>query len=621
MRNTILTAFKFSLIGLLVSTGLVSVHAQTIIPASFAQPPGSVNTNAPGFKARVNQMSVARPGPDQNRIALAEQQLAGGFIDPNTSEPYPNDADLTLAGPDGFFVVTNVINWTQEIPSGTGVEIGLFQSTSTPPAPDEGIPGIPGVNGSTDNIAVEVLTFLQLKAGTNQFGVSSDDGFKVSIGANARDAFSTVVGFFDAGRGVAETLFNFVVAADGLYSARLLWFEGGGDANVEWYSVDSATDQRILINDRSNPNAIKAYRDGTVLSRPYVRSADPAPDTTFVTNAPTINIVIVDGTTASAQVQTNSIQLLFNDQQVTPTITKPAGTNLTTVSYKPPGVLGPDSRNNVRLIYGDNATPQILATNDYSFRVQPTAIVLFAMNGTNIWKYNRQDIDFGTAWREKVYDDSTWEQGVGPIGWNPDNTEVVPIQTVIMNASGQSGNFNEDGVHYTTLYVRGHFNVPGTNTAGARLLLTDMVDDGGVFYLNGAEIRRFGIGAGVTFDHQTFFAGHESSALDGPIEVSAASLVPGDNVFAAEVHQSDGTSSDIVFGAELAQIVTSVAPPTPKITSATLVSGSITIQWSGGGTLESAPSLTGPSWTSTGNSSGSFTEPATGPAKFYRVRR
>src|SRR5678815_4889385 len=124
MRNTILTAFKFSLIGLLVSTGLVSVHAQTIIPASFAQPPGSVNTNAPGFKARVNQMSVARPGPDQNRIALAEQQLAGGFIDPNTSEPYPNDADLTLAGPDGFFVVTNVINWTQEIPSGTGVEIG-----------------------------------------------------------------------------------------------------------------------------------------------------------------------------------------------------------------------------------------------------------------------------------------------------------------------------------------------------------------------------------------------------------------------------------------------------------------------------------------------------------------
>src|SRR5438034_860531 len=196
MRNTILARLKVSLTGFLLSAGLISVPGQIIIPASFAQPPGSVNTNLPGFRARVNQMSVARPGPDENRIVLAEQQLAGGFIDPNTGQPYPNDADLTLAGADGFFVITNVINWNQEISSiGTGVEIGLFQSTSTPPAPDEGIPGIPGVNSSTDHIAVEVLTFLQLKAGTNQFGVSSDDGFKVSIGADARDAFSTVVGF------------------------------------------------------------------------------------------------------------------------------------------------------------------------------------------------------------------------------------------------------------------------------------------------------------------------------------------------------------------------------------------------------------------------------------------
>jgi hypothetical protein len=209
---------------------------------------------------------------------------------------------------------------------------------------------------------------------------------------------------------------------------------------------------------------------------------------------------------------------------------------------------------------------------------------------------------------------------VGPIGWNPDNSEVFPIQTVIMNASGQSGNFNEAGVHYTTLYVRGHFNFPGTNTAGVRLFLTDMVDDGGVFYLNGAELRRFGIGAGVVFDYHSFAAGHESSTLDGPIEVPSASLVPGDNVFAAEVHQSDLTSSDIVFGAGLEAAIPSVSPQTPKITSATLASGTITIQWTGGGTLESAPSLSG-SWTSTNDSDGSFSEAATGASRYYRVRR
>ena len=50
-------------------------------------------------------------------------------------------------------------------------------------------------------------------------------------------------------------------------------------------------------------------------------------------------------------------------------------------------------------------------------------------------------------------------------------------------------------------------------------------------------------------------------------------------------------------------------------------SGTITIQWTGGGTLESAPGLAAPiTWTTTGNSSGSFSEPATG-TKYYRVKR
>ena len=65
------------------------------------------------------------------------------------------------------------------------------------------------------------------------------------------------------------------------------------------------------------------------------------------------------------------------------------------------------------------------------------------------------------------------------------------------------------------------------------------------------------------------------------------------------------------------------APPTkaPHIDSATIAAGSITVKWSNGGTLESATSITGGTWTSTGNSSGTFSEAATGSAKFYRVKR
>jgi hypothetical protein len=71
-----------------------------------------------------------------------------------------------------------------------------------------------------------------------------------------------------------------------------------------------------------------------------------------------------------------------------------------------------------------------------------------------------------------------------------------------------------------------------------------------------------------------------------------------------------------------------IAPPTvvqpspPHIDSIQAAGGSIKITWSNGGTLESSPNLSSPTWTSTGNSSGSFTESvnATGN-KFYRVRQ
>ncbi len=67
-----------------------------------------------------------------------------------------------------------------------------------------------------------------------------------------------------------------------------------------------------------------------------------------------------------------------------------------------------------------------------------------------------------------------------------------------------------------------------------------------------------------------------------------------------------------------------IAPPAtqaPVITSIVPSGANITIQWTGGGTLESATSLTTPTWVSTGNSSGSYTEARTPGNKFYRVKQ
>ena len=60
----------------------------------------------------------------------------------------------------------------------------------------------------------------------------------------------------------------------------------------------------------------------------------------------------------------------------------------------------------------------------------------------------------------------------------------------------------------------------------------------------------------------------------------------------------------------------------PRIDRITISNGQVAIQWSNGGTLEYSTSLDNPSWTSTGNSSGSFAEsPSASGNKFYRVRQ
>jgi hypothetical protein len=54
----------------------------------------------------------------------------------------------------------------------------------------------------------------------------------------------------------------------------------------------------------------------------------------------------------------------------------------------------------------------------------------------------------------------------------------------------------------------------------------------------------------------------------------------------------------------------------------TVVNGipTITVTWTNGGELETAPGATGP-WTATGNTSGTYSEPATGASKMFRVVR
>lgn len=200
-----------------------------------------------GMKWRTHLLDASRG----TAISLAEQQL-NGDLGPSVHNP-------TGEGADGFFNV-DFVNFEQD-----QAAAGNFSVNAAAPlnVADAAIPGIPGnAAAPNDNIAGECFAYLELtQAGIYTMGVNSDDGFQVSVG-NRSEPVQLVLGAYDGGRGASDTLFTFRVLEPGVYLFRLLWFEGGGGASVEWFTV-GANGSRALVNG-TQAGALKSYRTRTV---------------------------------------------------------------------------------------------------------------------------------------------------------------------------------------------------------------------------------------------------------------------------------------------------------------------------------------------------------------------
>jgi hypothetical protein len=182
-----------------------------------------------GFKVRVVQAPFGTPDLG-NTLERAERQLA---LDP----AIPVFLDTN--------VVMQVINQAQD-PRASGY------------FPDEDIvPGIDEFGNGTDDFAVEILACLELTTGVHRFGVVTDDGYKIASGKDFKDAGAQLLGFHNGGP--ANETFDFVVPASGFYPFRMMWYERGGNAYAEWFSVDLATGERTLINDPAAAKAVKAW--------------------------------------------------------------------------------------------------------------------------------------------------------------------------------------------------------------------------------------------------------------------------------------------------------------------------------------------------------------------------
>ena len=214
-----------------------------------------------GFVWRMHQNEANQ----DTTVQKAEDALAGRLQD-GTGQLLPNLANPDVwgvAGGAGVPAVPGTGTMTFRIP--TVINVSQTDATSFGSfVPDEQMPGIPGLNGATDGIAVEIRTFLELPRGLLTMGVNSDDGFRTTAGF-LNDA-PLLLAEYNGGRGAGDSLFQFAVEEAGVYAFRTIYFEGGSDASLEWFFVN-AEGTRALVNDTANGGK-RAFQEGTVPNKP-----------------------------------------------------------------------------------------------------------------------------------------------------------------------------------------------------------------------------------------------------------------------------------------------------------------------------------------------------------------
>lgn len=161
------------------------------------------------------------------------------------------------------------------------------------------------------------------------------------------------------------------------------------------------------------------------------------------------------------------------------------------------------------------------------------------VNYSQVWKFNDAGADLGTAWRAPAFDDTAWLQGPGLLGFETAALPLPGLQTPMVDRD------------QLIFYLRTRFTYGGS-LVGINVSIDQIIDDGAIYYLNGVEIGRSGMGAGVATaaTASTRTVGDAVEELN-VITASGSALVQGQNVLAVQLHQVSATSSDAVFGCRL----------------------------------------------------------------------
>ena len=340
-----------------------TVAPYALLNTAWKAAPGQVNLSNKGFNVRTHQMSAAR----SNNLPAPEKQFGNGLYNFTISGVYANMAEVGPQ-PGGGFINPGPLNWDQ-------AAAGFGNFTAANLEPETLIPGIP--SGDPNNITSEVVAWIDLPAGITRVGISSDDGFTFSVGANPRDFFGrTVAGQFNGGRGadLPGTQFDVAVPTAGLYPVRILWWEGEGGANLELFTVDASGGKHLVNSTQADPDSRSAYF-GALNASAAISEIGPYPSATdLVFNQHPLIIRLVDGIQA-----VNDATIALTIDGVLNTTRTIANDGIYTTITQPAPVGGwTGGLHNVSLAY-NSGSPVVSRTQAWSFKV-------VGGNTTFVWK-------------------------------------------------------------------------------------------------------------------------------------------------------------------------------------------------------------------------------------------
>ena len=151
----------------------------------------------------------------------------------------------------------------------------------------------------------------------------------------------------------------------------------------------------------------------------------------------------------------------------------------------------------------------------------------------DIWKYHPGFTEPGAGWNTFSFNDSSWLQGPGGIGYGDGDDNTTIGQTV-------------------SLFLRIKFNIIDTSEIESAILNIDY-DDAFVAYINGIEVARAGISGTPPTYNQTAEIDHEAQMYIGGLpeafmidkEKLRAVLNQNKNILAIQVHNRSAASTDM----------------------------------------------------------------------------